>query len=176
MARVGDVRHLDSVAEFFAKSMAVLRRGDTISQSLYDEECHLAMWLRPVVVGRRAVCRSLGRSRGGPSRHLTQDSFCRRWIGHESFGRFKTLGLGRVLTKPRLKGPDDLRFGGHESDAGEQDHATDEIRTIRGQASCHSIAEAVAEHVHWPRTERFDDCGYIGSQNMQRQALQPARA
>lgn len=177
MTRVRDVHHLDAGPESFTKGTAVLGRSNAVLQTLHDEKCYVVGWLHPVVLRRRTICCALGGGRRRPALHLTKNLFCRCRIGDECFGRLGTVGLGRVHhTKPRLQRPDDFRRGFDESDSGEQDHATDKIRTIHGQALCHSSANAMAEHVHRARTKRFDDRSDVGSQGMQRQALQPPRA
>jgi hypothetical protein len=176
MTSLGNVHHVDAGSESFMEGMPVLRRGDAVFQTLHDENRHVLGRLHPVILRRRAVGGSLGGGRGRPPFHLTKDCMGRCRIGDESFGRFETLGLARVLTKPRLQRPDDLWIGSHEADSSQQDDATDEIRTIRRQASCHSIAEAVTNDVRRSGTTRFDDCGDVTGQSMQRQALQFASA
>lgn len=150
MTGVGNVRHVDAPPKSFTKGMTMLGRGNAIFQTLHDEKWDMFGGLHPVILRRCAVCCSLGRGRGGPAFHLTKDFSCPCRIGDELFGRLKAVGLGRVLTEPGLERPDDLRLGDDESDPGEQNDATDKIRTIHGQASCHTIAEAVADHVRWP--------------------------
>ena len=175
MTCTGDVRYLDAGPELFTKPIAVLRRSDAVFQPLHNEKWYLLGGLHPVILRRRAVGGSLGGGTGWPALHLTKDVMCCRWIADKSFGRFKTLGLGRVLTKPRLKRLDHLRVGSHESDSSQQDDTTDEIPTIHRHASRHAIAEAVADKVRRRRAKRFDDRRNVGRQGVQRQALQPAR-